>query len=101
MATKAEQYRSNEQRTGHPAHQSRRQPRKATWSHDKAHAGNKATHALEEVTAGRPSRTSTRRSANRAKSDSAYNLTEEARQDAPQARARRAKTKGAKVRGAR
>ena len=100
MATRAEQYRSEAQRTGHPKHRSVRKPRKAAWSREKHHAGTKATHALETVARGRPSRESTRGSANRAKSDAVFNLTEESRQSAPQARAARAGARDTKVRGA-
>ena len=66
MATRAEQFRSSSQRSGKPKHVSKKKAKKADWSHDKAHAGSKATHAME-VSEGRPSRESTRGSANRAK----------------------------------
>src|SRR5271157_578760 len=100
MATRAEQFRSESQRTSHPKRTSVRKPRKSAWSHDKAHAGSKATHAKEEPRIeGRPSRESTRGSANRAKADTAHNLTEAKRQNSPEARARRALAKNKKVRG--
>lgn len=100
MATRAEQHRSDAQRTGQSRRRSTKKPRKASWSHDKAHARSKATHALETVAGGRPSRESTRGGANRTKADAAFNLTEESRQNAPPARARRAATKEKRVRGA-
>jgi hypothetical protein len=100
MATRAEQFHSDAQRSGHPKRTSKKKAKKPTWSHDKAHAGSKATHAMEEPRVGRPSRESTRKSANRAKADSAFNVTEETRKGAPQAVARRARAKGKKVRGA-
>jgi hypothetical protein len=98
MATRAERYRSDAERTGRAQRKATRKPRKGTWSHDKAHAASKATHALEE-SSGRPSRESTRGSANRAKSDTAFNLTEEKRKGAPQAVARRGRARRSRVRG--
>jgi hypothetical protein len=99
MATRAEQFHSSAQRSGTPKRISKKKPKKSTWSHDKAHAGSKATHAMEPARAGRPSRESTRGTANRAKADSARNITEEVRQGAPSARARRSQVKSKKVRG--
>jgi hypothetical protein len=105
MATKAEQQRSEEQRThGAGKHKPRvamRKPKKAAWGHDKGHAAAKATHALEETAPGhQPSRESTRGSANHAKADSAFNLTEQARKGSPANRARVSRAKVTKVRGA-
>jgi len=104
MATKAEQWRSNEQRThgagAHKSHVSKKQPKKAAWSHDKAHAGAKATHALEDTAPGkRPSRESTRGSSNRAKPDSAFNLTEQTKKGSPTNLARKSRARAVKVRG--
>jgi hypothetical protein len=106
MATKAEQWKSEEERTHgtgkHKSHVAEKKPKKATWSHDKHHAATKATHALEEVAPGtRPSRESTRGSANRNKSDAAANLTEQSKKGAPTNRARKSRVAGAKVRGSR
>ena len=100
MATKAEQYRSEEQRKGGSHHKSEKKPKKAAWGKEKHHAGVKATHALEDTAPGkRPSRESTRASSNRAKPDAAFNLTEEVRKGAPRARAGAARAKRTKVRG--
>jgi hypothetical protein len=104
MATRAEQARSDEQRTHgagrHKSHVSQKKPKKADWSHDKAHAGSKATHSLEDTAPGaRPSRESTRGSSNRAKADSAFNVTEETRKGSPTNRARKSRAKGVRVRG--
>jgi hypothetical protein len=104
MATKAERLRSEEQRTNRESRPksrtSEKKPKKAAWSHDKAHAASKATHALEATAPGkRPSRESTRGSANRAKADSAFNLTEEAKKGSPDNRARKSRARMAKVRG--
>jgi hypothetical protein len=99
MATRAETFRAGTQRTGQGKKTSVKKPKKAAWSHDKGHAGRKATHALE-VSAKRPSRESTRASANRVKADAAMNITEEVRQGGPEARARRALVQTRRVRGA-
>ena len=104
MATKAEQFHSDAQRTHgkgtKKSHISGKKPKKAAWSHDKQRAGSKATHALEDVAPGtRPSRESTRGSSNRAKPDAAFNLTEETKKGSPTNRARQSRAKGAKVRG--
>jgi hypothetical protein len=105
MATKAERFRSDQQRSGRSgrkARTSRKKPAKASWSRDKHHAAVKATHALEETNAagGRPSRKSTRASSNRAKPDAPFDITEEVRKGSPTARAARARAGRAKVRGA-
>jgi hypothetical protein len=100
MATRAETFRAGSARTGAGKKTSVKKSKKSAWSHDKAHAGKKATHALE-VSVGRPSRESTRGSANRAKADSAMNITEGVRKGAPEARARRSKAKATRVRGSR
>jgi hypothetical protein len=97
MATRAEQFRSNTQRTGRAKHKSTRKAKRALWSREKSHAATKATHAME---AG-GSRESTRGSANRAKPDAAFNLTEELKKGAPQSRARKMRAKTKRVRGSR
>jgi hypothetical protein len=104
MATKAERLRSEEQRThGEDTKKSRaseKKPKKAAWSHDKAHAASKATHALEDTAPGqRPSRESTRGSSNRAKADAAFNITEETKKGSPTNRARKSRAGVVKVRG--
>ena len=99
MATKAEQYRSMQQRRRRRGRVSAKKPKKAAWDKSKSHAGAKATHALEVARPGkRPSRKSTRSSANRAKADAAFNITEETRKGAPSARARTARAKRKRVR---
>jgi hypothetical protein len=104
MATKAERFRSEQERahiTKPPARPtSQRKPKKAAFGRKKRHAEVKATHALEEVGAGkRPSRKSTRASANRAKADVGFNRTEETRKASPEGRARKARAQRATVRG--
>ncbi|HXX66850.1 MAG TPA: hypothetical protein VEK07_06700 [Polyangiaceae bacterium] len=102
MATKAEQFRSEEMRQGERTkrRQPQKKPKKSEWSRKSKHAGAKATRALEKTEPGhRPSRESTRSSANRAKGDTALNLTEEKRKGSPESRARRSVAKRARVRG--
>jgi hypothetical protein len=104
MATRAEQFRSQQERAngtrGKKKRKAQRKPKKAAWSHEKHHADVKATHALEDTAPGtRPSRESTRSSSNRSKPDSAFNLTEEVRKGAPRMRATSARAKQTKVRG--
>ncbi len=95
MATRAEQFHSRSQRTGRAKHKAIRKAKKDAWSRDKGHAAVKATHAMEAGGA----RESTRGSANRAKADAPFNVTEEVRKGAPQARARKMRAKTKRVRG--
>jgi hypothetical protein len=101
MATRAEQFHADEQRTGRSRVRKGRSkpgvPRKKR-SRAKAHAAKKATVALE-VGGKRPSRKSTRSSANRAKTDASYNRVEELRKGSPESRYRKAEAKGSRVRG--
>ncbi len=103
MATKAEQFHADEQRhrgKGKKPRTSIKKPKKAAWSRESGHAGSKATHAIEETSRGaRPSRESTRASANHARSDVAMNLTEDKTRGSPENRARRSRAKSVKVRG--
>ena len=96
--TRAEKFRSRIERTGHPKHASVKKPKRSAWSRDKHRAGTKATHALE-VVVGRPSRISTRASANRAKGDAPRILTENARKGAPRVLATKARATRTRVRG--
>jgi hypothetical protein len=101
MATKAEEFRSREQKKGKPSKVSAKKPRKAKWSRAKSHAASKATHAFEPTAPGkRPSRESSRSSANRAKADSGFDLTEELKKGKPENRALKARAKRTRVRGA-
>ncbi len=99
MTTKAEEFRANAQRKGHPKRAATKKLKRSAWSRAKQHAAVKATHALEVTTNGPPSRKSTRASANRAKADAPMNLTEEVRKTAPSARASKSRAKGQRVRG--
>jgi hypothetical protein len=103
MATKAEQFHANEQRhrgKGKKPRTSIKKPKKAAWSRASVHAASKATHAIEETSRGaRPSRESTRASANRGRPDVAMNLKEEKTRGSPENRARRSRAQSVKVRG--
>jgi hypothetical protein len=102
MATKAEQFRSEQERiNGKTRRKSRgaKKPKKIAAGR-RGHTAAKATHAREETAPGkRPSRISTRGSANRAKGDTAFNLTEEKKTGSPEARARKSRAQRVKVRG--
>ncbi len=104
MATRAERYKSEEQRAnGGPkkgAHVAKKKPKKAAWSHEKGHAAGKTSHAIEATAPGkRPSRESTRGGANHAKPDSTLDRAEQAKKGTPTNRARKSRAVGTKVRG--
>jgi hypothetical protein len=105
MATRAERFHANEQRTGktrEPMRPGRTKPGlpSEVRSRAKAHAARKALYALEETADGRrPSRKSTRRSANRAKPDATLNGIEELRKGSPQSRFRKEQARAARPRG--
>jgi len=93
MATRAEKFRAAEERK--PKRRAKKGPTGAHVAHDargrktspNRRAGRKATYALERRTPGaRPSRKSTRRSANRSKPDSNLERTRERKLNAPEAR---------------
>jgi hypothetical protein len=90
MATRSQEFRAEAQRTGHAKKRSAPvPPDEARLTHNEAHRlDRKSTHALEEGGA-RPSRKSTRGSANRSKSDSAQRITARVRNASPEARATR------------
>jgi len=104
MATRAEQFRTEEER--HPKRKAvQPRPAKEKRVTKGRHAGpstvaNKATYALESPAAdGRRSRKSTRGSANRAKPDTNFNLRESLVKGSPEARFRKARAKKTRVRG--
>jgi hypothetical protein len=103
MVTRADLFKSEEQRRARKKHKhrvSQKKRKKAQWSRKSAHAASKATHAFEDTAGGkRPSRKLTRSSANRAKPDSARNLTEESHKGGPENRARKTIAQRSKVRG--
>lgn len=98
MATKAEQFKAENERTHKPKAGIRPKRSKpgapaAARTKDKKHAAKKATYALEETDAKKPTRKSTRKTANRSKADSARNITEQVKKDSPTARARKSAAK--------
>jgi hypothetical protein len=106
MATRSEQQHADEQRRGARDTSTNRRINRSKpgsapsdRSRSKKHAERKATHALEPDREGRPSRESTRKSANRAKPDTNLNLREELQKGSPEARFRRANAGAGRVRG--
>jgi hypothetical protein len=101
MATRSEQFHANEQRRGEAPEERDRRAAKSKpgvppseRSRSKKHAEKKATYALEESTAGaKPSRKSTRKSANRAKPDTNLTLRESLQKGSPEARYRKTSAK--------
>jgi hypothetical protein len=95
MATRSEQAHAEEQRKGPRgwirAGRSKPGVPREDRSPDRKHAGKKATYALEPEREGRPSRKSTRKSANRSKADSRLNIREQIQKTSPDARARKAR----------
>lgn len=96
MATKSEKQRAESERKGLDPKKAKRQAMKLTnaekhAAHANAHAGKKATYALDPQAApGRPSRKSTRKGANHAKPDTNLTNREQMQKGSPTARARRA-----------
>jgi hypothetical protein len=91
MATRAEEYRSEMQRSGAKKDKKRAKsnysPPRLTHN-DAPRADRKSTYAIEE-TGARASRKSTRSSSNRAKPDSALRITARIRSVSPKARSER------------
>jgi len=89
MATKAEEFHANAQRTSKKAKHAATAPVEERLTHNQAHRlDRKSTHAIEEV-GPHASRKSTRSSANRSKSDSTQRLTVRIQNATPKARAAR------------
>ncbi|MCC7536402.1 MAG: hypothetical protein IT379_09320 [Deltaproteobacteria bacterium] len=116
MATKAEIARSIEERSGERRKKKAVKPRRDTTKTDTSqkgvsatdkkrgkgatatrnesqHAAKKATYALEDSATGRPSRKSTRKSANATKTDSNLRRRQTRTVRAPKARAEKAKAR--------
>jgi hypothetical protein len=104
MATRSEQHRAEEQRRG-PRNTKKNKKGSKPGSppkdrlRSKKHAGQKATHAIEADRAGRPSRESSRKSANRAKPDASLNHREEMKKGSADSRFRKANASKDRVRG--
>ncbi len=104
MATRSQQHHAEAQRRGARNTKANKQGSKpgstpSARSRTKMRAGRKATHAIEPDRKGRPSRESTRKSANRAKPDTNFNLREQRQKGSPEARFRRAAARAGRVRG--
>lgn len=105
MATRAEQFRASEEKSGAkgrtPKRKSKKKPKKSAWKHESHHAEVKATHAVEPRPAEgkRPSRVSSRASANRAKGDASFERREEDKKTSPESRYRKASARASHVRG--
>jgi hypothetical protein len=97
--TRAEEFKTLAERKGRQNRTSVKKPKKGTWGHAKGHAGAKATRALEVTNGARPSRKSTRASANHAKADAPMEHAEGMRNAAPRAVASSAQVKRERVRG--
>jgi hypothetical protein len=106
MATRSEQKHADEQRRGardtkpnKRVNRSKPGSAPADRLRSKKHAKRKATHAIEPDRKGRPSRESTRKSANRSKPDTNLNLRENMVKGSPEARFRKADAASDRVRG--
>lgn len=106
MATKAQQEHAAEQR--HAASDPKRSKRPSRSkpgtapkkrSRLKKRTERKATYAIEAPREGRPSRKSTRKSANRSKPDTNFNLREQQQKGSPEARFRKSRARTSRVRG--
>src|SRR4051794_503680 len=105
MATRAELAREEEERKRSAAKRraaakaAKARAAKAPPAREKTHKETKATYAVEPPHEGKPSRKSTRKSANRSKSDTNFNLRESLQKGSPEARARRSRAKAVRTRG--
>ncbi len=110
MATQAERFRSEQERHGKPDRKRRkpaaRRPAQAETPPSPlrkrpTRRASKATYAIEPTQPGkRPSRKSTRASANRVKPDASFNRREEAAKTSPDSRYRKERARQKRVRGA-
>jgi hypothetical protein len=103
MSTRSEKFRADEQRKGPKAAKPQVQRKRGATpaeKHMKKHAEKSATYAMEPVPEqGRPSRKSTRKSANRAKPDTNLNLREARQKRSPEQTYRKARAQRTRVRG--
>jgi hypothetical protein len=100
MTTRAQDHRSEMERSGKERASARKQPpaQRRFTHNDAPRAGEaQASYAIEE-TNGRPSRKSTRSSSNRMKADAPLQITTRTKLTSPGARAARARS-GAQARG--
>ena len=102
MATKAERVREEDQRANGQAKAAKAKKSaaaKRALPRAKGRTAGKATYAYEPPRAGKPSRKSTRKSANRAKPDVGLTATEATKKGSPEARFRKARARATRVRG--
>ena len=104
MATKAERVREEDQRANGQAKAAKAKKSAAAKrapprARAKGRTAGKATYAYEPPRPGKPSRKSTRKSANRAKPDVGLTATESTKKDSPEARFRKARDGATRVRG--
>jgi hypothetical protein len=103
MATKAEEFHAEEERAAQKKNRKRapkRGPVKKKQTHAEGRVAEKATYALEKTAEGkRPSRKSSRKSANRSKADASFNITEERKKTSSDARFRKDRAAKTRVRG--
>jgi hypothetical protein len=102
MATRSEQARDEEQRNRIASARKRATAKTASGTkvrRAKGRTAEKATYAYEAPREGKPSRKSTRKSANRSKPDAGFNLRESLQKGSPESRARRSLAKASRARG--
>ena len=104
MSTRAEQFHAEEQRKARQTNIRAKRSKPGVAPKDrtqaKPHAEKNAAYALEETAPGtRPSRKSTRKSANRSKPDTGFNLSEQAKKGSPEATYAKSKARAERVRG--
>ncbi len=99
MATRAERFRSDSERTGRGGRRAAKKATKRPAAHPGTHTASKVTYAREIHGTARPSRKSSRASANRAKPDTNFNLREEMVKGSAKSRSQRARARRVRVRG--
>jgi hypothetical protein len=102
MATKAERAREEDERAKGQAKTAKAKKtaaKKAAPARAKGRTAGKATYAYEPPRPGKPSRKSSRKSANRAKPDVGLTATESTKKGSPEARFRKARDGATRVRG--
>lgn len=98
MSTRSEAFKSEAERAGRAAKKTRTTPAEPTPEH--GHVAKKAAYAREEIApAARPSRRSTRKSANRTKTDTGMVRSEQMKESTPEVRARKSRARAQRVRG--
>jgi hypothetical protein len=105
MATRAERFHADQEKSGDkgrkPKRKSKKKPKKSAWKRESHHAEVKATHALEPRPSKgkRPSRVSSRASANRAKGDASFEHRQEDKKTSADSRYRKSRARASRVRG--